>query len=152
MNKIKKNIRIAAITILCAGLIVFLISAIPNIENRTWVLSYAQKADAPYFVVAHGKDYDVSNIDDPMFKFSKSIELICEATDGKLLLTDKTNGKTYEGTYTANSSGMFGKFRVFKTSYTVVIDGVEGTANISSNYNRTLFVSIGGYYLNFTGE
>ena len=34
-------------------------------------------------------------------------------------------------------------------SYTVVINGIEGTANISSKLGRTLFVSIGDYYLHF---
>ncbi|MBQ9087036.1 MAG: hypothetical protein IJY47_07620 [Clostridia bacterium] len=86
-----------------------------------------------------------------MFQFSKSIELICEAEDGKLVLTDQTNGKTYEGTYKIISHGIR-NFRIKRDSYTVVIDGVEGTANISSGNNRTLFVSIGGYYLDFVVE
>lgn len=143
MEKVKKIARITLYT----GIIIFLLLSLPRIENRTWVLSYAKKIEAPYSVVVHGKDFNVSNSDDPIFKFSKPIELICEAKGGKLVLTDKTNGKTYEGTY-QRDYGRFGKFRVFaKESYTVVIDGIEGTANFSTN--RTLFVSIGGYSLNF---
>ena len=75
------------------------------------------------------------------------IELTCEAEDGKLVLTDVSNCKTYEGTY--KSIGAFSFFKQFKT-YEIVIDGVEGTANISSN--KTLFVSVGGYSLNFSVE
>lgn len=144
MENTKKIVRIALPVILCTGIIIFLILSIPSIEKRTWVLSYAQQAQSPCFVVAHGEDYNVSNIDDSMFEFSKPIELICEAKDGKLVLTDKTNGKTYEGTYTTSS--------LRKRNYKVVIDGLEGTANISSVANRTLIISIGGYLLNFDAE
>ena len=133
--------------ILCVGITMFWISLIPSMENRTWLLSYAQQADAPTFVIAHNADYDFSGDESNLFNFSKPVELTLQAKDGKLLLIDKTNGKTYEGTYEV-ASDRFGKFSVFtKKSYTVVIDGLQGTANFSSN--RTLFVSIGGYYLNF---
>ena len=92
-------------------------------------------------------EYDFSDDKSGLYDVSKPIELTLEANDGKFLLIDNTNGKTYEGTYEA-ASGRFGKFRAFtKKSYTVVIDGLQGTASFSSN--RTLFVSIGGYYLNF---
>lgn len=147
MNKNKKIIVFSVIAILCVIIFVFIILSMPKLENRTWLLSYAQQAEAPRFVVAHNDSYDFSNDESGLFELSKPIELTCEAKDGKLLLIDKTNGKTYEGTYKVDSD-RFGKFRVFaKKSYTVVIDGLEGTANLSSN--RTLFVSIGGYYLNF---
>ena len=119
------------------------IFAKPAIETRTWVLSMAQKAN-PFSVVAHKNGYDFSDEDSEIFAFSKEIELICTASDGKLIITDKTNNKTYEGTYKVTSWGKF-----IKKSYAVVIDGKEGTANISSEFNRTLFISVGGYYLNF---
>ena len=147
MGKTKKIIRSVFLVILCVGITMFWISLIPRMENRTWRLSYAQQADAPTFVVAHNADYDFSGDESALYNFSKPVELTLQAKDGKLLLIDKTNGKTYEGTYEV-ASDRFGKFSVFtKKSYTVVIDGLQGTANFSSN--RTLFVSIGGYYLNF---
>lgn len=147
MNKNKKVISVVSTTVACVIIAIVLILSIPRMERQPWILSYAQKADAPYLVVAHGADYNVSNINDPMFSFSEPVEVILESKDGELLLTDKTNGKTYEGTYKLNS-GKYGRFRTFRTkSYTVVIDGLEGTANFSSR--RTLFVSVGGYYLTF---
>ena len=76
--------------------------------------------------------------------FSKEIELTCTAKDGKLTISDRTNGKTYEGTYKVTSWGRF-----IGQSYAVVIDGKDGTAKMSSKFNRTLFISVGGYYLNF---
>lgn len=150
MKKVKKKALISTIAILCMIAIIFLILAIPPLETRTWVLFSAQQAYEPRFVVAHNKDHDVSDDETSLYKFSKPIELILEAKDGKLTLTDKTNGKTYEGTYSVNSSGIFSVFD--RKNYTVVIDGLEGTANISSNVNRTLFVSIGGYYLDFVAK
>lgn len=150
MKKRKKLNVIFGIAVLCIIIMAFSNLRAFKIEHRTWVLSYVQKVEAPYFVIAHGKDYDVSNIKDPMFSFSKPIELICEATDGKLQLIDKTNGKTYEGTYKM-TSGLFGGFSSFtKKSFTVVIDGLQGTANFSSN--KTLSVLIDGYNLNFEIE
>lgn len=147
MDDLKKSKIIIAIAILCVIISVFLIFTIPTLERRTWILSYAQQADAPHFIVAHNAEYDFSNDKSGLYDVSKPIELTLEANDGKFLLIDNTNGKTYEGTYEA-ASGRFGKFRAFtKKSYTVVIDGLQGTASFSSN--RTLFVSIGGYYLNF---
>lgn len=139
--KLKKSISIPLFVILCV--IIFAVLAKPAIETRTWVLFTAQQKNASYAVVAHKPDYYVSN--DNLFAFSKEIELTCVAKDGKLTITDKTNGKTYEGTYEPTS---WGKFQ----SYDVVIDGIEGTANISSGFNRTLLVSVGDYILNFEAE
>ena len=119
----------------------------PRLEHRTWVLSYVQQTESPYFVVAHNADYNFSEDESGLFDFSKEVELTLEAKDGKLLIVDKTNEKTYEGTYTINH-GKHGRFRVFKNkTYAVVINGLDGTANFSTN--RTLFVSIDGYGLYF---
>lgn len=139
---IKKHVIIPIIVILC--IIIYALVAKPIIETRTWMLSYAQQAEPPLFVVAHNDDYDFSDVDSSLFEFSKLIEVILEAKDGKLILTDTTNKKTYEGTYKIKSWG-----RYINQSYSVIIDGVEGTANISSKFGRTLFVSIGDYYLHF---
>lgn len=147
MSKSKKLVFSCTIAILGIIVSVFLIAAMPRIEMRTWTLSYAQQVEAPYFVVAHNEDYDFSDNESGLFDFSKEVELTLEANDGKLIIVDKTNEKTYEGTYTVNS-GERGRFRTFKNkTYTVVIDGLEGTANFSTN--RTLFISIDRYCLYF---
>ena len=152
MKKSKRKLVIAAWVMLCVAIVTFLILSIPNIEGKTWVLSYAQQKEAPYLIVAHGKDYDVSTIKDPIFTNSKQVELIFETKNGKLLLTDKTNGKTYEGSYKISSVDG-GRFQSFNgATYTVVIDGLKGTAKVSSGINRTLFVYIDGYSLNFDVE
>ena len=117
----KKVIAFSGIVILCIIVAVILIFTMPRLENRTWILSYAQQAEAPYFVVAHNTAYDFSDDEIGLFDFSKAVELTLEAKDGKLLIIDKTNGKIYEGTYTINY-GDRGRFRVFKNkNYTFVI-------------------------------
>ena len=140
--KFKKYALIPIVIIIC--IIVYAFIAKPIIETRTWVLSYAQQAEPPLFVVAHNDDYSFSDVDSLLYKFSKPIELTLEADDGKLILTDTTNGNIYEGTYKVKSWG-----KHINQSYTVVINEIEGTANISSKLGRTLFVSIGNYYLHF---
>lgn len=137
--KIKKFIFIPILIILC--IILYAVFAKPAIETRTWVLSMAQKAE-PFAVVAHKTGYDFSDNDSGLFAFSKEIELTCTAKDGKLIISDKTNGKTYEGTYKVKSWSKF-----TNQSYTVVVDGVEGTANLTSRTGRQLFMSLGDYYL-----
>lgn len=140
--KMKKHLLLLMTVVLC--IVVYMIAAKPVIAKGTWVLSLAQQAEPPHSVVAHHKDYDFSNEESSLFEFSKPIELICEAKDGKLVLTDKTNGETYEGTYKVKTWKKF-----TNQSFTVVIEGVEGVANISSRLDPTLFVSIGDYYLTF---
>lgn len=147
MSKFKKVITLieaVGTVMFCLSIAALLLFSSPTLENRTWVLFTAQKSGV---VAAHDKDYDLSNDTSGLFGASKSIELICQAKDGKLVLTDKTNNKTYEGTY--KSTDGFSLFKQFKT-YKVTINGVEGTANISSN--KTLFISVDGYSLNFSVE
>ena len=139
--KLKKSILISILVVVCVT--IYVVFAKPAIETRTWVLSVAQRAE-PFLVVAHKSGYDFSDDSSNLFAFSKEIELVCVAKDGKLTINDNTNDKIYEGAYKVTSWGRFSG-----QEYTVVIDGKEGTANISSSFNRTLFISVGGYYLNF---
>ncbi len=140
--KLKKYVFGPIIILLCIILHVFF--AKPAIEKRTWVLSYAQQTEPPLSVVAHNDKYDLSNIDSSLFAFSKPIEFTLEAKDGKLILTDITNGNSYEGTYTIKTFG-----RYITQNYSVVINEIEGTANIGSKSGRILFVFIGDYCLCF---
>ena len=119
----------------------------PKIEIYTWELFSAQQAEPPNFTVAHHYNYTLADDEnDTQFKFSKPIELTCVAKNGKLTITDKTNNKTYNGTYKLKS------WRRIYQQYEIVIEGKKGKANISDRFNRTLFMSIDGYYLNFVRE
>ncbi len=144
--KNKKQV-ISCAVVVAILLVIFFVYNNPTIEGHTWVLTTAQQADAPYLVVAHKQGVDLSTDGNDIFSFSKEIDLICTAKGGKLTITDKTNGKTYEGTYKATSLLDF----AFK-SYDVVIDGKAGVSNISSSSNRNLVVSIDGYLLSFEAQ
>lgn len=135
----------AFVIILC--IFFYVVFAKPIIETHTWELSSAQQVGPPFITIAHNKDYDFSDEDDTLFEFSKPIELTCVAKNRKLAIADKTNNKVYNGTYKVKSWGRHHTLQ----SYEIVIDGKIGTANISNNslLNRTLFMSIDGYNLNF---
>ena len=145
MGKTKKIVRIVLWVILGLVILYFLISSLPILEGRTWTLLYAQRTQPHMQVVAHGGDLDASALDDPMYQSSKKIELTCKFKGGKLELLDKTNGKTYEGTYRSSSKA---------GNYKVVIDGKEGTANIDTSIPtaQMLRFFIDGYLLCFSLE
>lgn len=140
--KSRKN-RFVPIIIVVLAIVFWVVFIGVGIEAHSWELSYVQQAEAPYFVVAHNKNYDISENDD-FYKFSKPMELEMKAKNGKLVITDKTNNKVYNGTYKFTSWS-----KRYHYSYKIVIEGKEGIANISSRFNRTLFMSVDGYYLNF---
>lgn len=137
-------IHIFEVLFLVLCIVIYTVFSNPTIERHTWVLYSAQQAEPPYFVIAYNQDSGISDYDSTFFAFAKPIELTCVAKDGRLTLIDKTNDKTYNGTYKVKSWGRF-----TGQKYTVVIDGKEGTANISSRSNCTLFVSLDDYYLQF---
>lgn len=141
----KKAVAFLPICAIALCVVLFALFAKPIIENHTWQLSSAQQAE-PFFVIAHDPEYDFADNDSSLYALSKPIDLTCVAKNGKLTLTDKTNGKSYSGTYKVKSWRR-------NQRYEIVIEGKKGVANISNNslFNRMLFMSIDGYYLNFTG-
>lgn len=146
----KKLIALTPIFVILLCIFLYAIFVKPKIELYTWELSLAQQVGPPFITIAHNKDYDFTDEDDTLFKFSKPIELTCVAKNRKLTITDKTNNKVYNGTYKVKHWGR----RHTPQSYEIVIDDKKGTANISSNslFNRTLFMSIDGYNLHFAIE
>lgn len=141
----KKGIVFIPIFAIVLCIVLYAIFVKPAIEMHTWELFLAQQAEPPHFRVAHHYNYTFADYeDDPLLEFSKPIELTCVAKNGKLTITDKTNNKVYNGTYKVKSWNKFNRQR-----YDIVIEGKEGTANISSRSISTLFMSVDGYYLNF---
>lgn len=140
----KKAITLTPIFVILLCIFLYAIFVKPKIELYTWELSSVQQVGPPFITIAHNKDYDFSDEDDTLFEFSKPIELTCVAKNRKLTIADKTNNKVYNGTYKVESWNKFSRQR-----YKIVIDGKEGKANISDRFNRTLFMSIDGYYLHF---
>ena len=135
----KKNIMFAVLAVIV--LVTIAVLSVPKINTRTWQLAFAHKQD-PYITVAHKAGMEFS--DGSFHGASQEIDLILKARGGKITITDNTNNKTYTGSYKRSNRW---RSLFSKDSYSIIIEGVEGTANISSH--STMFVSIGDYYLDF---
>ena len=83
---------------------------------------------------------------------AKVVDMTLEAKDGKLLITDATNDKTYEGTYKATKKTPAG------TDYEITIDGMAGYATVAVTAyadgaeEPTLPITLDGYSMYFYGE
>ena len=86
---------------------------------------------------------------DELYPAAKIIDLTLTAKDGKLVVTDITNGKTYDGTYQVI------KQTPKSIDYEVVIDGLSGYATVASTeyYDGseipTLPINLGEYSIYF---
>lgn len=106
--------------------------------------------------VMHGEDeqvvVDAVGEDDAAHPDAKVVELTLAAKDGKITITDVTNGKTYEGTYTVEQKTPAG------TDYKVTIDGKEGYATVAmtayadGTKEPTLPINLGTHSIYFYAE
>lgn len=115
----------------------------PDIEDNSWKMdSIVYFDDTQYEVLAVGE----SDSQDPE---AKVIDMILTASDGRITLTDNTNGTVYEGTYKQESSNSE------TTIYKIVLDGKEGYASVSSTIYaddtevRTMPINLGNYAIYF---
>ncbi len=142
-----KSKKAAFLTIIIIAMCVLFYGTLvkPMIEVHAWELSSAWQVD-PFLKIAHNPQYNFSD-GDPLFATSKPMEITCVAKNGKLTITDKTNNKTYSGSYKVKLRSKFSR-----QGYEIMIEGKEGAANISNGsafYPTSLFMSIDGYCLNF---
>lgn len=94
-----------------------------SIENYEWKMRTVMSndielADSDEIVLAVGEA-------DELYPNAKIVDLTLTAKDGKLTLTDATNNKTYEGTYSVENKTPDG------INYKVTIDGKEGYATVA---------------------
>ncbi|MCF2675922.1 hypothetical protein I6E44_05270 [Pseudoflavonifractor phocaeensis] len=68
-------------------------SKAPKIDEYTWVMTSVQSMEAGGQAVAYGEKGSST------LEGAKQIELVCEAEGGNLTLTERTNDRTYTGTY-----------------------------------------------------
>lgn len=119
---------------------------LPTIEEYDWKMTSVQNMDANGQVIAYG-ERGSSTLDT-----AKQIELTCEAKQGCLTLTDKTNQKTYTGTYRLSSTDLRSSI------YGVTVDGTEGAAVTAmttyqdDSKDPTLIIRLGDYTINFFAE
>ena len=113
-----------------------------SFEIHTWEIEYATTKQPAYSVIAHKKGYDFS--DDPTSFASDEVELTLTAKNGIITITDKTNNKTYEGTYKRHSSR-----KSSSGYYTIEIDGKKGSINYVTTNHSEINMTIDGYSVIF---
>ena len=141
--------RIISIIILIATLTIALSacgSGKMKIEDYEWKMR----------TIMHGEDnqvvVDAVGEDDPAHPEAKIIDMTLTAKDGKITITDHTNNKTYEGTYTVEQKTPAG------TDYKITIDGKEGYATVAmttyadGTEEPTLPITLGTHSIYFYAE
>ena len=118
-------------------------SKTPKIDEYTWVMTSVQSMEAGGQAVAYGEKGSST------LEGAKQIELVCEAQDGNLTLTDRTNDRTYTGTYQQSQRDSK------STIYEVDVDGTSGVAVAAmttyqdGTQDPTLIFNLGDYTVNF---
>lgn len=132
--------------LLLAFLLVLLVgcsSKTPKIDEYTWVMTSVQSMGAGGQAVAYGEGGSST------LEGAKQIELVCEAQGGNLTLTDRTNDRTYTGTYQQSQRDSK------STIYEVDVDGTSGVAVAAmttyqdGTQDPTLIFNLGDYTVNF---
>ena len=135
--------------LLLAATLIFALSACgmgkPKIEDYEWKMRTIAHIEGEQLV------YDAAE-ESTAHPEAKIIEMTLVAKDGKITITDITNGKTYEGTYTVSGRNPEG------TDYHITIDGKSGYAGVAmtsyadGSEEPTLPISLDGYSMYFYAE
>lgn len=118
-------------------------SKAPKIDEYTWVMTSVQSMEAGGQAVAYGEKGSST------LEGAKQIELVCEAEGGNLTLTERTNDRTYTGTYQQSQRDSK------STIYEVDVDGTSGVAVAAmttyqdGTQDSTLIFNLGDYTVNF---
>lgn len=118
-------------------------SKTPKIDEYTWVMTSVQSMEAGGQAVAYGEGGSST------LEGAKQIELVCEAEGGNLTLTERTNDRTYIGTYQQSQRDSK------STIYEVSVDGTSGVAVAAmttyqdGTQDSTLIFNLGDYTVNF---
>ena len=143
------------LSVFLMSFIVFTLSAcggdVVAIEDYEWKMRTVasndiEAAQAPdELIVAVGKA-------DALYPEAEIVDLTLNAKDGAITITDRTNNKTYSGSYEVQQKTPKG------TDYEIIINGVSGYATVSPTeyYDGseipTLPININGYSLYFIPE
>ena len=118
----------------------------PKIEDYEWKMRTIAHIEGEQLV------YDAAAEESTAHPEAKIIEMTLVAKDGKITITDVTNGKTYEGTYTVSGRNPKG------TDYNITIDGKSGYAGVAmttyadGSEEPTFPISLDGYSMYFYAE
>lgn len=145
-RKMRKTITI----LLLVTTMIFAISACGigkvKIEDYEWKMR----------TIIHAEDnqviYDAAAEESTAHPEANIIDMTLVANDGKIIITDVTNDKTYEGTYKVTQKTPEG------TDYEITIDGKSGYATVAmtkyadGTEEPTLPISLDGYSMYFYAE
>ena len=117
-----------------------------KIEDYEWRLRTVMHGEDNQVVVDAVGEYDTAHPE------AKIVEMTLVAKDGKITITDHTNNKIYEGTYTVEQKTPAG------TDYKVTIDGKKGYATVAmttyvdGTEEPTLPINLGTHSIYFYAE
>ena len=117
-----------------------------KIEDYEWKMSYVMHGEDNQVVVDAVGEYDTAHPE------AKIVEMILIAKDGKITISDLTNNKSYEGTYTVQQKTPAG------TDYKITIDGKDGYATVAmttyadGSEEPTLPINLGTHSIYFYAE
>lgn len=119
-----------------------------SIEDYEWKMRTVMSGNIE---TAQNEDTLIVAVGEPdeLYPVAKIVDLTLSAKDGKITITDKTNNKTYTGTYKVQKKTPKG------TDYEITINGQDGYATVAPTeyYDGsevpTLPINLGEYSLYF---
>lgn len=119
---------------------------VPEIDEYTWLMSSVQSGAVQGQAIAYGERGSST------LSYAQKTELICTAENGILTLEDKTNNKTYRGTYKLDYKDPK------STVYDISVDSKQGkaVAAMTTYYDKsqepTLIIRVDDYAINFFAD
>lgn len=119
-----------------------------DIENNNWKISIVQSDNGE--VVACSLNNE--SLYKELYPNVEVLDMMCEAKDGDIIITDKTNNQKYQGTYEKIEKN------IDSIIYKIIYEEKEGTAIVSkTKYENdeellSLIININGYSLSFQVE
>lgn len=119
-----------------------------NIENSNWNIVTIQSDNGEVIACSLNNE----SLYKELYPNVEVLDMTCEAKDGNIIITDKTNNQKYQGTYEKIEKN------IDSIIYKIAYEEKEGTAIVSkTKYGNdeemlTLIININGYNLNFQVE
>lgn len=142
----KKTVSILILTAILALTLSACGAGNPKIEDHEWKMR----------VIMHVEDdqviYDATAEEQSSCPEAKIVDMTLVADNGKITITDITNDKVYEGTYTVSGRNPKG------TDYHITIDGRSGYATVAmttyadGTQEPTLPITFDGYSMYFYAD
>lgn len=123
-----------------------------EMEGQQWKLTLVQSKEDGSVVACNSEYYEVHKVIEDII----IVDLTFSAENGKFLIQDKTNNKTYEGTYklsSADPDSVIYELTTTNNSGMAVTANTKYTDHEGTNpYILTLVITLGDYSMNFQLE